>query len=92
MTLVHGDLADDDDHEDLNMTEDTVLVRSLMHSSHFVLQTRGLKSGQSREVDGQISLGRGALLPRHHPFLPQILQYKVLDNGVRFFGKGLATM
>lgn len=76
--------------DDPTVQQESLFVRSLLHQSHFVLQTRGLSSGLSRDVDGQLSLGRGALVSREHPFLPQLLQYKLQDGGVKFFGKGLS--
>ncbi|CAG8557448.1 11356_t:CDS:2 [Paraglomus occultum] len=79
--LVHGDdiLMHDINYE--------LFVKSLMYQSEYILSTRGLSSGYSRDVSGDITIARG---PRNNDtsYRTASWHYKTLDNNVQFFAKG----
>ncbi|KAL1920935.1 uncharacterized protein VTP21DRAFT_11570 [Calcarisporiella thermophila] len=87
VTLTHADdtLAGDMDQE--------ALLNSLLHSADYVLQTRALSSGRSRDVHGQLTLARGPRFctKRLSGFEGRTLQYKLMDNNVQFFAKGYSS-
>lgn len=58
--------------------------------SSLVLQVKGLDTGMSREIDGQVSLIRGPLLGNSE-FSPQSLHFKMMDSQIRLLGQGLSS-
>jgi hypothetical protein len=66
------------------------LVLSTVKSSNYIISTNALKSGSSREIEGEISICSG---PRGAKtfFTSKSLHFKIQENNVKFFGKGLAN-
>ncbi|KAG0164307.1 Elongator subunit elp6 [Apophysomyces sp. BC1034] len=91
ITVVH---ADEEGSEDV---EQDMFVKSMVGSADLVLQVEALGSGLARDVHGQtdfvyqLSVVYG---PKYAPgstnTVPQSLHYKVLDNNVHFFAKGIS--
>ncbi|PKC74686.1 hypothetical protein RhiirA1_529390 [Rhizophagus irregularis] len=86
--LVHAD-------EDITQSslddelDQEIFLKSLIYQSEYLLSVRGLGSGFSKDVSGEITIARG---PRNQDkwFRPSTLHYKVLDNNVQFFVKGFS--
>ncbi|ORX77336.1 hypothetical protein K493DRAFT_245396 [Basidiobolus meristosporus CBS 931.73] len=83
VSLVHSDQALLEDPEQES------LVKLLMYQTAYILQVKALGSGYSKEVNGQVALIRGPSC-RDSRFIPQVLQYKTLDNNVQFFARGFS--
>ncbi|GES76842.1 elongator complex protein 6 [Rhizophagus clarus] len=68
-----------------------ILLKSLIYQSEYLLSVRGLGSGFSKDVSGEITIARG---PRNQDkwFRPSTLHYKILDNNVQFFVKGFSQV
>lgn len=87
--LIHKDgMSDDPDLHNL--------VHHVIYHSNFTVETLGLASGMSQDIDGQIALRRGPLYTidtraQVRVFHPQTLHYKIMENTVRFIGKGLSS-
>ncbi|CAG8615186.1 17640_t:CDS:2 [Funneliformis caledonium] len=66
-----------------------IFLKSLIYQSEYLLSVRGLGSGFSRDVSGEITIARG---PKNQDkwFRPSTLHYKALDNNVQFFAKGFS--
>ncbi|CAG8481307.1 6139_t:CDS:2 [Funneliformis mosseae] len=66
-----------------------IFLKSLIYQSEYLLSVRGLGSGFSRDVSGEITMARG---PKNQDkwFRPSTLHYKALDNNVQFFAKGFS--
>ncbi|CAI2171077.1 6958_t:CDS:2 [Funneliformis geosporum] len=66
-----------------------IFLKLLIYQSEYLLSVRGLGSGFSRDVSGEITMARG---PKNQDkwFRPSTLHYKVLDNNVQFFAKGFS--
>ncbi|CAG8576563.1 10253_t:CDS:2 [Acaulospora colombiana] len=89
ITLIH---ADDDDvmesssGDRLDLDQE-IFVKSLIYQSEFLLAVRGLGTGLSKDVSGEITIARGPGNVEKW-FRPSTLHYKILDNNVQFFAKG----
>ncbi|KAF9173868.1 Elongator subunit elp6 [Mortierella sp. AD010] len=94
ITIVHADsvLA-----EEVNQDG---LVRGVFYEADYIIDVRGLDSGGSRDVHGQLSLLHG---PRYllkqragevkeNEWPALTLHYKILDNNVEVFAKGHIVM
>lgn len=86
-------------HKDLLKAEPELeyLVNNVLLKSEFVVETSGLQSGFSKDIDGHVSIYRGYLASVSHEsrmkfadFQPQALHYKIYDSDVRIIGKGLS--
>ncbi|CAG8457101.1 16705_t:CDS:2 [Acaulospora morrowiae] len=90
LTLIH---ADDDIIESSNGSrvdlDQEIFVKSLIYQSEFLLSVRGLGTGFSRDVSGEITIARGPGNAEKW-FRPSTLHYKILDNNVQFFAKGFS--
>ncbi|KAF9081631.1 Elongator subunit elp6 [Mortierella sp. GBA35] len=90
ITLVHADgvMAEE-------VSQDG-LVKGVFYEADYIIDVRGLDSGGSRDVHGQLSLlhGPGHLLRqragqvRENEWPALTLHYKILDNNVEVFAKG----
>ncbi|KAG0241160.1 hypothetical protein B0O80DRAFT_437455 [Mortierella sp. GBAus27b] len=93
ITLVHADgvLA-----EEVNQDG---LVKGVFYEADYVIDVRGLDSGGSRDVHGQLSLLHGpqyllrqrAGLVKKNEWPSLTLHYKILDNNVEVFAKGYSS-
>ncbi|SAL97740.1 hypothetical protein [Absidia glauca] len=85
VSLVHADEEGTDD------SEQDGFVKAVIQSSELVLQVQPLGSGLARDVHGQLSIVYG---PKHIPgsikTQPHSMHYKILDNNVHFFAKGIS--
>ncbi|CAJ0830238.1 21168_t:CDS:2 [Entrophospora sp. SA101] len=84
ITLLHTDDVILEEEE----IEQIVLINTLIYQSDYLLSVKGLGSGFSRDISGEINIARG---PRNYDkwFRPAVLHYKILDNNVKFFAKDL---
>ncbi|KAG0298041.1 Elongator subunit elp6 [Linnemannia gamsii] len=93
ITLVHADglMAEE-------VSQDG-LVKGVFYEADYIIDVRGLDSGGSRDVHGQLSLlhGPGYLLRqrsgqvRENEWPALTLHYKILDNNVEVFAKGYSS-
>ncbi|KAF9921771.1 Elongator subunit elp6 [Linnemannia zychae] len=93
VTLVHADgvMAEE-------VSQDG-LVKGVFYEADYIIDVRGLDSGGSRDVHGQLSLlhGPGYLLRqragqvKENEWPPLTLHYKILDNNVEVFAKGYSS-
>ncbi|KAG0069376.1 Elongator subunit elp6 [Linnemannia elongata] len=93
ITLVHADglMAEE-------VSQDG-LVKGVLYEADYIIDVRGLDSGGSRDVHGQLSLlhGPGYLLRqragqvRENEWPALTLHYKILDNNVEVFAKGYSS-
>ncbi|KAF9144459.1 Elongator subunit elp6 [Linnemannia schmuckeri] len=93
ITLVHADglMAEE-------VSQDG-LVKGVFYEADYIVDVRGLDSGGSRDVHGQLSLlhGPGYLLRqragqvRENEWPALTLHYKILDNNVEVFAKGYSS-
>ncbi|KAG0242220.1 Elongator subunit elp6 [Actinomortierella wolfii] len=93
VTLIHADavMADEVDQDGL--------VKGMLYEADYIIDVRGLDSGGSRDVHGQISMLRGpgflrwlrAGQVKEHEWPALTLHYKVLDNNVDIFAKGFSS-
>ncbi|KAF9160253.1 Elongator subunit elp6 [Actinomortierella ambigua] len=93
VTLIHADavMADEVDQDGL--------VKGVLYEADYIIDVRGLDSGGSRDVHGQISMLRGpgflrrlrAGQVKEHEWPAVTLHYKVLDNNVDIFAKGFSS-
>jgi hypothetical protein len=68
------------------------LIHHLINQSNIVLESVGLSTGISNDIDGQLCLRRGAKwIDCQTPFHPQTLHFKITDNNVRLIGRGLSS-
>ncbi|KAI8338177.1 hypothetical protein BC941DRAFT_374866 [Chlamydoabsidia padenii] len=85
ISLIHADEQGSDD------MEQDGFVKAVIQSSELVLQVQPLGSGLARDVHGQLSIIYG---PKYLPGLiktqPHSMHYKILDNNVHFFAKGIS--
>ncbi|RUS13699.1 hypothetical protein BC937DRAFT_94904, partial [Endogone sp. FLAS-F59071] len=91
ITLIHADeqLASDPAQD--------AFVPSVLGMADLVLSIQGLGSGFSKDVHGQLSIIHGAQYTLRIPSLttpplpiPQSVHYKILDNTVQFFARGIS--
>ncbi|CAG8606619.1 3780_t:CDS:2, partial [Ambispora leptoticha] len=92
ITLIHADETIDpiiSSADEENARQENLFIKSLQYQSEYILAVRGLGSGFSRDVSGEITLARG---PRNFDleYRPTTLQYKILDNNVQFFARGFS--
>ncbi|CAG8433848.1 9609_t:CDS:2 [Ambispora gerdemannii] len=92
ITLIHADEAMDaiiSSADEENARQEDLFIKSLQYQSEYILAVRGLGSGFSRDVSGEITLARG---PQNYDleYRPTTLQYKILDNNVQFFARGFS--
>ncbi|KAF9144751.1 Elongator subunit elp6 [Mortierella sp. GBA39] len=93
ITLVHADglLAEE-------VSQDG-LVKGVFYEADYIIDVRGLDSGGSRDVHGQLSLlhGPGYMLRqragqvKENEWPALTLHYKILDNNVEVFAKGYSS-
>ncbi|KAF9358154.1 Elongator subunit elp6 [Mortierella sp. AD094] len=93
ITVVHADsvLAEE-------VSQDG-LVKGVFYEADYIIDVRGLDSGGSRDVHGQLSLlhGPGYLLRqragevKENEWPTLTLHYKILDNNVEVFAKGYSS-
>ncbi|KAF9997420.1 Elongator subunit elp6 [Modicella reniformis] len=93
ITLVHADgvLA-----EEVNQDG---LVKGVFYEADYIIDVRGLDSGGSRDVHGQLSLLHGpqyllrqrAGQVKENEWPALTLHYKILDNNVEVFAKGYSS-
>ncbi|KAF9288426.1 Elongator subunit elp6 [Mortierella alpina] len=93
ITLVHADgvMAED-------VSQDG-LVKGVFYEADYAVDVRGLDSGGSRDVHGQLSLLHGpgyllrlrASLVKENEWPALTLHYKILDNNVEVFAKGYSS-
>ncbi|KAF9965534.1 Elongator subunit elp6 [Mortierella alpina] len=93
ITLVHADgvMAED-------VSQDG-LVKGVFYEADYAIDVRGLDSGGSRDVHGQLSLLHGpgyllrlrAGLVKENEWPALTLHYKTLDNNVEVFAKGYSA-
>ncbi|KAF9201200.1 Elongator subunit elp6 [Haplosporangium sp. Z 27] len=93
ITVVHADnvLAEE-------VSQDG-LVKGVFYEADYIIDVRGLDSGGSRDVHGQLSLlhGPGYLLRqragevKENEWPALTLHYKILDNNVEVFAKGYSS-
>ncbi|RIA88228.1 hypothetical protein C1645_775563 [Glomus cerebriforme] len=86
--LIHADEDVSQSSPDDELDQE-IFLKSLIYQSEYLLSVRGLGSGFSKDVSGEITIARG---PRNHDklFRPSTLHYKILDNNVQFFVKGFS--
>ncbi|KAF9574415.1 Elongator subunit elp6 [Mortierella alpina] len=94
ITLVHADgvMAED-------VSQDG-LVKGVFYEADYAIDVRGLDSGGSRDVHGQLSLLHGpgyllrlrAGLVKENEWPALTLHYKILDNNVEVFAKGYSSV
>ncbi|CAG8465518.1 12698_t:CDS:2 [Dentiscutata erythropus] len=89
ISLIHADEVSGLSSTDNIDFDDEIFVKSLIYKSEYLLSVRGLESGFSRDVSGEITIARG---PKNFEkwFRPTALHYKILDNNVQFFAKGFS--
>ncbi|GJJ73652.1 hypothetical protein EMPS_06010 [Entomortierella parvispora] len=93
ITLVHADgvMAEEPSQDGL--------VKGVLYEADYILDVRGLDSGGSRDVHGQLSMlhGPGYLLRQRSGQVKEnewpalTLHYKILDNNVEVFAKGYSS-
>ncbi|CAG8597863.1 16490_t:CDS:2 [Cetraspora pellucida] len=89
VSLIHTDEVAESLSTDNIDFDDEIFIKSLIYRSEYILSVRGLESGFSRDVSGEITIARG---PKNFErwFRPSTLHYKILDNNVQFFAKGFS--
>ncbi|KAL7754060.1 hypothetical protein RI367_000039 [Sorochytrium milnesiophthora] len=79
----------------LGYSDGALLMRTAVSLSDCMVVSRNLASGYSVDVHGQLLLLRGPRFRKQSSssdvLAPVAMQYKVTDNGVSFFGRGLAA-
>ncbi|CDS09059.1 hypothetical protein LRAMOSA10419 [Lichtheimia ramosa] len=86
VTVIHADEQGAEDPE-----QDAFCRLVMMNASH-VLQVEALNSGLARDVHGQLSILHGAqqVLPNTSATVVQSMHFKIADNNVEFFAKGIS--
>lgn len=84
LTVMH---ADEEGAED---EEQDGFIKNIIYGSNIVLQVQPLNSGLARDVHGQIDIIHGS--KAMHVITPQSMHYKILDNNVHFFAKGVSQV
>ncbi|ORX56949.1 hypothetical protein DM01DRAFT_1320069 [Hesseltinella vesiculosa] len=93
MQTVEGTLIDliHADEQGVEDVEQDGFVKSVLQLSDLVLQVQALGSGFARDVHGQLSILYGPkFLPGTCSTQPQSMHYKIMDNNVTFFPKGVS--
>lgn len=88
LTVMHADEEGADD------TEQDNFIKSVIYGSSLVLQVQPLNSGLARDVHGQLDVISGPQQqhPQNMNTPQQSLHYKILDNNVHFFARGVAQV
>ncbi|KAI8646604.1 hypothetical protein BD408DRAFT_409942 [Parasitella parasitica] len=88
LTVMH---ADEEGSEDI---EQDNFIKSIIYGSSLVLQVQPLNSGLARDVHGQLDIIYGPQQPYQQTMdtPQQSLHYKILDNSVSFFARGIAQV
>jgi hypothetical protein len=88
LTVMH---ADEDGVED---EEQDNFIKSVIYGSNLVLQVQPIHSGLARDVHGQLDIIYGPQQSNftHYHTPQQSLHYKILDNSVHFFAKGVSQV
>lgn len=69
----------------------TVVIDELIYGSHYIIRSQAFVSGQSAELDGELSLDRGPL-NMDPEFNRQTLHYKLTEQSeLKLYGKGLSS-
>lgn len=86
LAVIH---ADEEGSED---TEQDNFIKSITYQSNIVLQLQPLNSGLARDVHGELDIVYGPQYQLTNNTLQQSqsLHYKILDNNVHFFAKGIS--
>lgn len=84
LTVMHADEEGIDDEE-----QDS-FIKNIIYGSNIVLQVQPLNSGLARDVHGQIDIIHGSKATNY--ITPQSMHYKILDNNVHFFAKGVSQV
>ncbi|KAI9486832.1 MAG: hypothetical protein EXX96DRAFT_550792 [Benjaminiella poitrasii] len=87
LTIMH---ADEEGSEDSD--EQDNFIKQIIYGSQLVLQVQPLNSGLARDVHGQLDVIYGpqldSLAKQNTP--QKSMHYKILDNNVHFFAKGVS--
>jgi hypothetical protein len=86
LTVMHADEEGAEDEEQDNF------IKSVIYGSNLVLQVQPIHSGLARDVHGQLDIIYGPQQTNfaHYHTPQQSLHYKILDNSVHFFAKGVS--
>ncbi|KAG9286108.1 hypothetical protein G9A89_000168, partial [Geosiphon pyriformis] len=79
ITLIHDDPEAFLSEDTTKTIPENIFIKSLQYQSEYILAVRGLGTGFSRDVSGELTIARG---PRNfdRSYRPNTLQYKILDN------------
>lgn len=86
VTVMH---ADEEGSEDI---EQDSFIKNILYKSTIVLQVQPLNSGLARDVHGQLDIIHGSKALDNQLITPHSLHYKILDNNVHFFAKGVSQV
>jgi hypothetical protein len=88
-TLVAVIHADEEGSED---SEQDNFIKAVTYQSNIILQLQPLNSGLARDVHGELDILYGPQYQLTHHTLQQSqsMHYKILDNSVHFFAKGIS--
>ncbi|CAO3665312.1 unnamed protein product [Rhizopus stolonifer] len=81
LSVVHAD------EEGSEEPEQDGFIKNVIYNSDLVLHVQPLHSGLARDVHGQLDVIQGPQATMS--INPQLMHYKILDNNVHFFAKGL---
>ncbi|XP_078073154.1 elongator complex protein 6 [Mustelus asterias] len=85
VTLVHNT-------EDLEDEENNIVVKSLSHQCHLILQAEGLPTGYCKDIHGQLKMTCRSPSPvKSEKNVTQVFQYKIQDKNVTFFARGTSA-
>lgn len=84
LTVMHADEEINQDDE-----EGDNFIKSVLYGSNLILQVQPLNSGLARDVHGQLDIVHGSKFAN---CTPQSMHYKILDNNVSFFAKGVSQV
>lgn len=84
LAVVH---ADEEGSEDI---EQDNFIKSVIYRSNIVLQLQPLNSGLARDVHGQLDILYGPQYQSNTLQQSQSMHYKIVDNNVHFFAKGIS--
>ncbi|GAA5797664.1 hypothetical protein EDC94DRAFT_623802 [Helicostylum pulchrum] len=85
LTVMH---ADEEGTEDI---EQDNFIKTVLYGSNIVIQVQPLNSGLARDVHGQIDIIHGPK-SNNTDIIAQSMHYKILDNNVHFFAKGVSQV
>lgn len=86
LTVMHADEEGTEDVEQDNF------IKTVLYGSNIVIQVQPLHSGLARDVHGQIDILHGPKSSINSDLIAQSMHYKILDNSVHFFAKGVSQM